>query len=126
MRLHFLSDFFEAVSVVAGQSQGNKLMTEFIIVTSSQSFPTNDRLVKLFNISVSKSSERVQMRVSHSHISSMVLTSSAFAKFYRQSLCIRVCTQAKGHSVTAVPINIAINQHLSISSGSPLTIFTIK
>lgn len=51
------------------------------------------------------------MRVSHSHISSMVLTSSAFAKFYRQSLCIRVCTQAKGHSVTAVPTNIAINQH---------------
>lgn len=108
-------------------------MREFIIFTSSQSFPPNDSLVKLFNIlvqtliSVSESSGRVQMSVSHSHISSMLLTSSAFAKFYRQSLCIIICTQATGHSVTeAVPINITINQHLSISPGPPPTIFTIK
>ena len=102
-------------------------MIEFIIVTSSKSFParpTNDSLVKLFNILVQtflyRKLLRKGARVSHSHIS-MLLNDLLHLRSFIGNHCVFT------FSVTeAVPINITINQHLSISRGPPLTIFTIK
>ena len=106
-------------------------MIEFIIVTSSQSFPTrptNDSLVKLFNILVQTFLYRKLLRKGsdesshseHSHIS-MLLNDLLHLRSFIGNHCVFTFYVTK-----AVPINITINQHLSISPGPPLTIFTIK